>query len=602
MPFFANFRTLFIRYPLECFFILTLSIPTLFLSHDTFYRYYQLWLVAPIAFVILYRGHALHRTAYYLSALILPAVMAWITVQQIDLWTQPAFYVSYLIALLVLLSKDWRRENQYYVQQFLNTLINLSWAGIAALILYTACMIIIFSADTLLLNAENSLEEINRRIALFSTFAIFPLFFLYFEDKGEATLSLNRFAETIIRFILNPAILIYTAIIYIYIGRILITGEMPSNIVVHLVWPYLLTGLVIQALNCLTPNAYPKVLSLFRYLVLAPIALVWVALSIRLYHYGLTPTRIVLCATIGLTTLYYVLNLFQDKVQYRHFASLAIAMLVFLGFIYPPSKMAQQNQLARFEKSVKALNLVDDNNQPVTNFAETLQKITHSSPEATQLVMAKHALDYLEYGDADKKSFTSLEQRFGEVRLGLIKDHYFDVTDNLNLADHAVQQLEEPSMEDYIDPYPLFSSNDLYLNYDLQSFKRLISLSNVEFRELTSSSDSHENNASSDNTSNQIVDGNTSDNKIEFTFPNSDEKLQLNVNYSQHVADVFTQHGLDIKKAYPNKVISTLTKDMLEIDTPRYLLILNNLSLQYSEEKGYELWSRPSEFFLLEKK
>ncbi|NOL51898.1 DUF4153 domain-containing protein [Pelistega suis] len=593
MPFFANFRALFIRYPLECFFILTLSIPTLFLSLDTFEHYYHPWLVAPIAFVTLYRLHTLHRIAYYLSALILPVIMAWITIQQINLWNHIAFYASYLIALLVFLSKDWRKENQYYVQQFLNTLINLSWAGIAALILYTACMIIIFSADTLLLNAENSLEEINRRIALFSTFAVFPLFFLYFEDKGEATLSLNRFAETIIRFIFNPAILIYTAIIYIYIGRILITGEMPSNSVVHLVWPYLLTGLVIQALNCLTPNAYPKVLSLFRYLVLAPIALVWVALSIRLYHYGLTPTRIVLCATIGLTTLYYVLNLFQDKVQYRHFASLAIAMLVFLGFIYPPSKMAQQNQLARFEKSVKALNLVDDNNQPVTNFAETLQKIIHGSPEATQLVMAKHALDYLEYGDADKKSFTSLEQRFGEVRLGLLKDHYFVVTDKH--ADHVIK-LEESSIEDYIDPYPSFSSNSLYLNYDLQNFKRLISLSNVEFRVATPS-DNHENNASSDNTSNQMAE-----NTIEFTFPNSDEKLQLSVNYSQHVADVFTKHGLDIQKAYPNKILNTLTKDMLEIDTPRYLLVLNNLSLQYSEEKGYELWSKPSELFLLEKK
>lgn len=601
MSFFVNLRTLFIRYPLECFFILALALPVLFLSlKTTFELYYQPWLVAPIAFVALYRVHAIHRIAYYLAAIILPSAIAWMTIKQIDLWTQPAFYVSYLIALLVLLSKDWRKENNLYVQQFLNTLINLSWAGIAALILYAACMIIIFSANTLLLNSENSLENINIRIALFSTFAIFPLFFLYFEDKDEATLSLNRFAETIIRFILNPAILIYTAIIYIYIGRILITGEMPSNSVVHLVWPYLLTGLVIQALNCLTPNAYPKVLSLFRYLVLAPIALVWVALSIRLYHYGLTPTRIVLCATIGLTTLYYLLNLFQDKVQYRHFASLAIAMLVFLGFIYPPSKIAQQNQLARFEKSLKALNLGDHSNQPLTIFGETLQKITTGSPEAIQLAIAKHALDYLEYGDEDEKIFTSLKQRFGEVRLGLLKDHYFVVTDNQeDLADLAVKS--DSVIEDTIDPYPLFSSNNLYLNYDLQHFNRLISLSNAESRVITSS-DNSEHNASSDNTSNQIVDGNTSDNTIEFTFPNSDEKLQLNVNYSQHVADVFTQHGLDIKKAYPNKVISTLTKDMLEIDTPRYLLILNNLSLQYSEEKGYELWSRPSEFFLLEKK
>lgn len=594
MSFFVNLRTLFIRYPLECFFILALALPVLFLSlKTTFELYYQPWLVAPIAFVALYRVHAIHRIAYYLAAIILPSAIAWMTIKQIDLWTQPAFYVSYLIALLVLLSKDWRKENNLYVQQFLNTLINLSWAGIAALILYTACMIIIFSADTLLLNSENSLENINIRIALFSTFAIFPLFFLYFEDKDEATLSLNRFAETIIRFILNPTILIYTAIIYIYIGRILITGEMPSNSVVHLVWPYLLTGLVIQALNCLTPNAYPKVLSLFRYLVLAPIALVWIALSIRLYHYGLTPTRIVLCATIGLTTLYYVLNLFQDKVQYRHFASLAIAILFFLGFIYPPTQMAQQNQLARFEKSVKALNLGDNSNQSLTNFGETLQKITTGSPEATQLAIAKHALDYLEYSDADEKSFTSLEQRFGEVRLGLIKDHYFVVTDNAIKLEES--SIEDYNMVDHID-YHSFSSNSLYLNYDLQNFKRLISLSNVEFRVATPS-DNHENNASSDNTSNQMAE-----NTIEFTFPNSDEKLQLSVNYSQHVADVFTKHGLDIQTAYPNKILNTLTKDMLEIDTPRYLLILNNLSLQYSEEKGYELWSKPSELFLLEKK
>lgn len=593
MPFFTHFRTIFIRYPLECFFILALALPVLFFSHDWVYRYYQPWLVAPIAFVALYRLHTIHRIVYYLSALVLPTIMVWISVKQINLWTQPAFYVSYLIALLILLSKDWHKENKHYVQQFLNTLINLNWAGIAAFILYAACMIIIFSASTLLLNAETFLNEINHRIALFSIFAIFPLFFLYFEEKGEAALSLNSFAETIIRFILNPTVLIYTTILYIYIGRILITGEMPSNSIVHLVWPYLLTSLVIQALNCLTPNTYPTILRIFRYLVLAPIALVWVALSIRLYHYGLTPARIILCAAIGLTTIYYLLNLFQDKVQYRHFASLAIGILVFLGFIYSPSKMAQQNQLTRFEKSLKALNLVDNTNQPSPNFAETLQKITANTPEARQLTIAKHALDYLYSANADKNDLASLQQRFGQARLELLKKSYFNVTDYSN--DTVKLEETSPSSEDYIDYHPFFSSSSLHISYDLQNFKHFINLNNVKYRVITPSAN-HENNISSDNLPNQAIND-----SIEFTFPNN-EKLQLNVNYSQHVADVFTKHGLDIKKGYPSEVLNTLTKDMIEIDTPRYLMVLDLLTLQYSKDKGYELWGQPTGLFLLEKK
>jgi hypothetical protein len=115
-----------------------------------------------------------------------------------------------------------------------------------------------------------------------------------------------RAAAGLVKFVLVPLIFVYTAILYAYAAKIALDGTLPKGMLGGLVVGYLIAGSVTLLL------AYPSrenggalVRAFWRYwiwLALMPIALMFLALYVRISAYGITEDRY-LIALIGVWVL-----------------------------------------------------------------------------------------------------------------------------------------------------------------------------------------------------------------------------------------------------------------------------------------------------------
>ena len=88
-------------------------------------------------------------------------------------------------------------------------------------------------------------------LIVFETFAV-PVLFLMMADRWrEAGYESNRILEILLNYIVAPALLIYTAILYLYMAKILVTWSLPEGGVAYLVFGFTLFALAVKALQFL---------------------------------------------------------------------------------------------------------------------------------------------------------------------------------------------------------------------------------------------------------------------------------------------------------------------------------------------------------------
>ena len=88
-------------------------------------------------------------------------------------------------------------------------------------------------------------------LIVFETFAV-PVLFLMMADRWrEAGYESNRILEILLNYIVAPALLIYTAILYLYMAKILVTWSLPEGGVAYLVFGFTLFALAEKALQFL---------------------------------------------------------------------------------------------------------------------------------------------------------------------------------------------------------------------------------------------------------------------------------------------------------------------------------------------------------------
>lgn len=186
-------------------------------------------------------------------------------------------------------------------------------------------------------------------------FALGQLTHSFDERPGEGTEGvMDQGMRVFGDFVAAPLLLLYGAILHVYIVTILITGAVPEG---QIGWLVLTYGLcVFTALILVSPfvdraRAPTRAfLKLWPFLLPAPIALLFHALALRVAEYGLTPERALLglfgAVTVGVVLLQLVPRLRGDV---RIIAALSIAA-VLAGSAGPQGAVALSinNQAERF--------------------------------------------------------------------------------------------------------------------------------------------------------------------------------------------------------------------------------------------------------------
>lgn len=227
-----------IKHPIEILFVTYVTailLPNIG-DYSLFKKFENLLALAPICFIVLYL--ALNTKAYWLLVLLPIATALFFNEIKIELLEDSRYWAIALCIFLCLISQHWHKNNTHFVSEMVNKLVNIGFAFVLATIIFAALSSITF-AITELFNLNSYHDSLFQRFWVFAIIWAFPVLFLTLENQDSADDStyLNRIGEMLLNWILSPALIIYTAIIYAYVVYIIIRGEMPNGVVANVAFP-----------------------------------------------------------------------------------------------------------------------------------------------------------------------------------------------------------------------------------------------------------------------------------------------------------------------------------------------------------------------------
>ena len=131
-------------------------------------------------------------------------------------------------------------------------------------------------------------------------------------------MALNRIFDILVNFVLAPALIIFTVLLYAYVVQIIFEGVLPKGMLANITLPYLLGGLGVYALRSICAKArWETFFKFYPYLAIVPIVLLWLAIDRRISAYAWTEQRIYLVALATAITIAYAILIVPKARQYR---------------------------------------------------------------------------------------------------------------------------------------------------------------------------------------------------------------------------------------------------------------------------------------------
>lgn len=357
-------------------------------------------------------------TAYCLNTLLKSRPARWIytlwwipyiataLIPDLEEWTNHTSYGVTVTALLplLLLSFRMRRDNGRYVseavQMALSAVIALIFSSVALMLFYLIYLSVIGIFDL------DPVMNIMSYAAGVAYVLLAPTIFFAQQDRRGEVHRLTSTGTALINAIVTPALLIYTAILYLYAAKILITWTLPKGMVAGMVFTFSILAVVVKALQpYLTRRRYDWFFGRFSLIALPLLALFWIGTVRRIYEYGVTESRFYLVLCGAVMTLCLALFLSRRTGRYLTVSVTAFVLFAATAYIPPVSaeRMSLRSQMRRADDAARTLGIADENGRlrlgPPTN-ADTVSRKLHRK--------LYQSLDYI-----DRHDRQLLLQRYG---------------------------------------------------------------------------------------------------------------------------------------------------------------------------------------------
>jgi len=294
-------------------------------------------------------------------------------------------------------------------EPFVRRNVQMAWSAARALliagILYLLYAAIVYTIKSLFDIPHKTWNGWYEQAALLLFCGLAPVLFFAMEDR-PAPVEIRRFWAVLLNWVLTPALLIYTVVLYVYAAKILFTWNLPKGGVAIMVTVFFVVFLLTKMLQMLTePQPFKWFYDHFSLFVLPLLALFWTGVARRLADYGLTESRYYLLFGGALMTACVLVFLFRNR---RGYFTLAVGSLVvvLLTVLVPPlrgERIAQRAQIHRVRTVAKQLDRLNDDGTlrlPEPDPTDTLNMEEHRR--------LYQSLDYI--GDND---MLVLKQEFG---------------------------------------------------------------------------------------------------------------------------------------------------------------------------------------------
>ena len=319
--------------------------------------------------------------------------------------------IAYIIAIVLLIIGKEPLGNEPYGQNILDTVINVA-AGFIIGFLLIAIVDIIIASVSFLFDLDLKDKWFTNPMA-FIAFVIIPLLCCSFVENNSYKEANGKILKILIDYIFSPALIIYTAILYIYIGRIVLRWELPNGGVAYIVAIFMAVGLICHLFRLLVEKRHFEwFYKAFPFIAIAPLILLWIGAFRRIGEYGLTEVRVYLICLALLLTVFTAM-LVKDKTRNFQLMTMIMAIAAIL-FTYIPGIRAKdfgiRSQKARLERILPNV-LVDGKFPEIIDY-----KTISTDPRLKESWLAVDgAYTYLKKNMPPKK-FKALQSELGDYQ------------------------------------------------------------------------------------------------------------------------------------------------------------------------------------------
>lgn len=270
--------------------------------------------------------------------------------------------VVLLCPLAVLICRRFR-DNRRFVTGALSYLEAGIAAGLFATVAALMFLAIHFSVTYIFFGLEGLQEGVAPYTFAAAFMLLMPLLLFANLDRLDAReVRPRKVVDALLNYVLTPALLAYTAILYLYFIQIVVTWSLPKGGIAVMVFIYMLVAASVKALQDVVGR--PMYEWFFRRMslyTLPPLLLFWSGSLRRVSDYALTGDRVYLLLFGGLMTLYALLFLSRRTGRYLYFCTAALVILA--TFLYVPALMpkriAVRSQQARAIRLATELGMTD---------------------------------------------------------------------------------------------------------------------------------------------------------------------------------------------------------------------------------------------------
>ena len=382
-----------------------------------------------------------NRWVYYASFFLFIPLMA-LNLKPF-LWTY-GFAFTYVLAAILLVVGNRRMDNRSFAAHALHVVTQLFSGLLITGVLHLAVLAIVASFLYIFGIKEHHLYEY---ILFFIWFVLAPQVCctLIRQDEDEVR-EPDKVLRHILNFILSPAIIIYTVILYVYFIKIAIEWDLPKGGVGWMVMGFItaaLAGRIAQAI--LSPRYYDWFYRHFTLIAIPPLIMYWVGSIYRIRLYGFTESRFYLMMAGMLMTL-FVLMLFRKYTRRYQLMALIFGAAIIL-FTYIPGISAKSIGLScqkqRLLAIINELQLVD------TQTGTFKEEIDMKSIKQDSLLCEKYrdacsVIEYVKDGIGRKK----FNEQYGKWSFSAYEFNYV-TPDDWDSTDHWTERKKPVELGDY---------------------------------------------------------------------------------------------------------------------------------------------------------
>ena len=361
-------------------------------------------------FVLLYTLHKFSRNRKLLK---IPYILSWFLWIPLLLWgpKDPGWDlgIAYILALILLIIGEKPMDNESYGRNILDMALKVALGFFIGALLMGIVTAIISSVNFLfdLHLKDEWLSYPNAFIAL----VVIPLLCCRSASRPSIDTKDNKLLQIVIDYILSPALVIYAAILLIYIVRILLKWELPNGGVAYLVLSFLGISLLCHLFRLqLEKRHFEWFYKFLPAISLPPVVLLWTGIIRRVGDYGLTEARLYLIVLAALATVFLIM-LTKERSRNFQLMTLILAAAAIL-FTYIPGIRAKDFEVrSQRNRLVEEQAVVED--KPAAEF----EKLTWSFNDIdVPLDLGGYTLliprsEYHYYEDSEKAVFYKDETR-----------------------------------------------------------------------------------------------------------------------------------------------------------------------------------------------